>query len=98
METEIIPQCPKCGADIKVVPSGISKRTGKPYQYIKSCTNRECDWTGRIGEEPKAKPEIYRKEPQQNPQLMILETIQEEFKKLNERLDALGEYLSKKLK
>ena len=40
--------CPKCGTPTKRVPSGISKRTGKPYQAFMACASRSCDWTGPI--------------------------------------------------
>ena len=36
-------QCPGCGADLKTVPAGISKSTGKPYDSFISCSNR-CGW------------------------------------------------------
>ena len=51
--------CPKCNSEIKVVPSGTSKRTGKPYSSFLSCTNRECDYTAQIDkpqEAPKEQP------------------------------------------
>ena len=35
--------CPKCGSEFKVVPAGVSKRTGKPYQAFTVCSNKECD-------------------------------------------------------
>ena len=40
--------CPKCGADIKVVPAGISKKTGKPYNEFMACSVWECGWTDKI--------------------------------------------------
>ena len=45
-------RCPKCDNPIKVVPSGISKRTGKPYSSFLSCTNRDCDYTARLTDKP----------------------------------------------
>ncbi len=45
-------RCPKCDSAIKVVPSGISKRTGKPYSSFMSCTNRECEYTARLTDKP----------------------------------------------
>jgi len=29
--------CPKCGNPMKVVPAGISKKTGKPYDAFQTC-------------------------------------------------------------
>ena len=37
-------QCPKCGKTMNLVPSGVSKRTGKHYSAFWSCT-RECNTT-----------------------------------------------------
>lgn len=37
--------CPKCSGNIKLVPAGISKRTGKPYSEFYACENRDCDFT-----------------------------------------------------
>jgi len=36
--------CPQCGNDLKLVPSGISKKTGKPYNSFYSCSAR-CGYT-----------------------------------------------------
>ena len=40
-------QCPLCQSAVKLVPAGISKRTGRPYQEFYSCINRDCDYTYR---------------------------------------------------
>ena len=40
--------CPQCGNDTKIVPSGISKRTGKPYASFISCTSRDCKFTDKV--------------------------------------------------
>ena len=34
--------CPKCNSPIKIVPAGISKKTGNPYNEFKVCS--KCDW------------------------------------------------------
>lgn len=31
-------QCPKDGVEMKLIPEGISKRTGKPYKAFYSCS------------------------------------------------------------
>jgi hypothetical protein len=36
--------CPKCGSPLKVVPAGISKKTGRPYNSFTACSNRDCDY------------------------------------------------------
>jgi hypothetical protein len=35
--------CPKCGAPMKMVPAGISKKTGKPYNAFRSCSVMGCN-------------------------------------------------------
>ena len=32
--------CPGCGADMKIVPAGVSKSTGKPYESFETCSAR----------------------------------------------------------
>jgi hypothetical protein len=34
--------CPICGSEIKNIPSGISKKSGKPYPAFSICSNDEC--------------------------------------------------------
>ena len=53
---EHITNCPKCGSEIKRVPSGVSKRTGKPYNAFYSCSSRECDYTARLTDKPQEAP------------------------------------------
>ena len=36
--------CPACGGDIKEVPAGVSKRTGKSYEAFQICSNPVCGW------------------------------------------------------
>jgi len=31
-----------CGSDLKIVPAGISKNSGKPYNAFVSCSERNC--------------------------------------------------------
>jgi len=37
--------CPKCGKELKLVPAGVAKATGKPYDSFWSCPDRECRFT-----------------------------------------------------
>jgi hypothetical protein len=48
MET---PMCPKCGGEMKVVPAGTSKKTGKPYAAFYSCKTWECGGTAKMFDE-----------------------------------------------
>ena len=34
--------CPICGSEIKSIPAGISKKSGKPYNAFQVCSNSEC--------------------------------------------------------
>ena len=44
--------CSKCSQEMKLVPAGTSKKTGKPYDAFYGCT-RECGHTEKLGA-PKA--------------------------------------------
>jgi hypothetical protein len=35
--------CPGCGAEMKNIPAGVSKSTGKPYEAFSACSNK-CGW------------------------------------------------------
>lgn len=39
--------CPKCGSELRKIPAGVSKKTGKPYDAFTGCSNRDCDYTRR---------------------------------------------------
>ena len=41
-------QCPKCQGDMKIIPAGVSKKTGKPYEAFYSCKTWECGGTAKI--------------------------------------------------
>jgi len=43
------PSCEVCGASLKLIPAGISKRTGKAYNPFWACPNRKFDGTGCPG-------------------------------------------------
>ena len=47
LTNQVPQQCPKCGSSIKLVPAGVSKRTGKPYNAFYACSNRDCDYIFR---------------------------------------------------
>ena len=32
--------CPSCNSEMKLIPAGVSKKSGKPYQAFLSCPNR----------------------------------------------------------
>jgi len=41
-----IPQkCPECGGDVKLIPAGVSKKSGKPYPAFYACSSPACKWT-----------------------------------------------------
>jgi|SRR3990172_7727157 len=37
--------CPKCKSEMKLIPAGISKKTGKPYQAFYACPDKNCGAT-----------------------------------------------------
>jgi len=38
-------RCPDCGYQMKKVPAGVSRQTGKPYPAFYSCSNKMCKYT-----------------------------------------------------
>ena len=45
MEKDI---CPICGQELRFVPAGVSKRTGKKYDAFYSCSDRKCGYIKNI--------------------------------------------------
>lgn len=43
-------QCPQCGNNLKLVPAGVSKKTGKAYDAFFACTDptRMCTFTQKV--------------------------------------------------
>ena len=39
--------CAKCGGEMRLIPAGVSKKTGKPYQAFYSCLDRNCGGTAK---------------------------------------------------
>jgi hypothetical protein len=37
-------QCPICGSEVKNIPAGTSKKTGKPYKAFSICSNQNCQY------------------------------------------------------
>lgn len=82
---EIVPTCNNCGATMK-------KRKGQRGEFW-GCSNfPTCRTTMPLeGDVTKVKPTV-------NPESLLMDEIQNGFKELNERLDAMATYLSKHLK
>ncbi|HEC66089.1 MAG TPA: hypothetical protein ENI23_12415 [bacterium] len=78
-------QCPKCQSDTKVVPEGVSKKSGKSYPAFIACTNRECDYTVNTAQNAPDK---------QNAALMIVEELASVNTHLREIKELLRENLS----
>jgi ribosomal protein L37AE/L43A len=76
-------QCPICQSGIRHVPSGISKKTGKPYNEFWSCRNMDCNFTWRGAKSA--------------PKTTGSQVMMEEIQNINKRLDELGKYLKEKL-
>jgi hypothetical protein len=45
---EITQKCPQCQGELKLVPAGISKKSGKPYDAFLSCKNYGCGATVKL--------------------------------------------------
>lgn len=73
--------CPQCGNQLKHIPAGVSRKTGKPYGEFWPCSEN-CGFTYREPKEPK----------RANGEVILMEEIQA----IHDRLDKLAEYLVKK--
>jgi len=36
--------CPQCNSEVKQIPSGVSRKTGKPYNAFLACSNKACNY------------------------------------------------------
>lgn len=78
--------CEKCDSEMRLVPAGVSKRTGKPYSAFWSCDKRNggCGSTARAeGEAAQAAPVMDGVQPVSVDRLKGIED------KLDEILDLL---------
>jgi len=89
--------CPKCGAELRTIPQGISKKTGKPYQAFMACSDRSCDYTARL-DSPAGQEIPVVNEPKGTADQLIMEELQAFRKEVNERLDSMGKWLAEHLK
>lgn len=82
--------CPVCGSLLKTIPAGVSKKTGKPYQSFTACPNK-CNTSWNSSPNPPQSPTV--KENQGVGEMLVMERIDA----INERLDKLISYITKKL-
>ena len=89
MNEQIPITCPKCGGQIKYIPAGVSKKTGKPYSEFWTCGQR-CGYSYN--------PPKEEKQPIINHEPIELKLIKEGFgllrgehKEINRKLDILLE-------
>ncbi len=54
--------CPKCSSELKEVPAGVSKKTGKPYNAFIACSNRDCKYTENIKAQARPIPQPSEKD------------------------------------
>lgn len=53
--------CPVCGGEIKTIPAGISKKTGKPYESFTSCPNRCRTSWNKPQSNPQPSPNTFKR-------------------------------------
>ena len=102
-------QCNKCQKEMKLVPAGVSKRTGKKYDAFYSC-DRECGETAKAGQvytPPETAPEDKVQEMAER--ILNIETIligktlsvkdiDNNIDNLHQRLDKLAEWIKANVK
>lgn len=89
------PICPKCQIPMSLIPSGISKKSGKPYNAFYSCKNR-CGTTMKAVAtgSPDAQNEPTRVLPQKDGFAVLTEHILALETKVEEMIGLIKEQLS----
>lgn len=76
--------CQICGSEMKLIPAGTSKKTGKPYQSFMACPNK-CK--SPINNTRPEKPQY------SNEHVELMNFIGEQFANINKRMDGQARYL-----
>ena len=71
-------QCPVCNSEIKNIPAGVSKKTGKSYNAFSVCSNPQCGFkptdetgkTSQVRETIRPKPDEFVEGKKENTRLM----------------------------
>ena len=95
--------CPRCGKPLKLIPAGVSKRTGKPYKSFYSCT-RECGATAPDMEQlPTIDANTGKEQPSPRVTSNIiimdrLDGIEKAIQNIDERIDGIGKWIATNVK
>lgn len=100
--------CPACGGQVKHIPAGTSKKTGKQYDAFYACQNENCTggrggkpWTGQeptrlVNGAASDEPADPFEADETNPRVALLNQIEEEYRRLGikgpSRKDNLSEW------
>jgi len=79
--------CPKCGGELKHIPAGISKKSGKHYDEFWSC--QSCDYKTKFNPNSGASGRASGQPSQSTDQVGILPALREIYKVLTEIRDVL---------
>jgi len=94
-QTTYISVCPLCGKNLKLVPAGVSKTTGRPYKAFYSCMDMNCDYTAPAnGKATKTGVKTITEPTPQNGNLMLLDEIRDFRKEMNIKLAAIWNKLN----
>ncbi len=86
---------PNCGAPIRNIPAGISKKSGKPYDEFWACLNRDCNYVWKPDKNTGYKKPPTEKEPNQEDKILkaigesedrIMGALRELYKRVEERI------------
>lgn len=85
MNNQIPEVCESCGAPVKFIPAGISRKTGKKYNEFYSCSDR-CGWTWRPdrGQSLSTKNRVEKESPSEADNEKILIGLREIYKEVKE--------------
>lgn len=74
--------CQVCGSDLKMIPAGVSKKTGKPYKAFAACPKGcKSNWNDTTT------PQLPKND------FNFQNYVADEFVALNKRLDNLAKFL-----
>ena len=88
-----LPTCPRCGRTMKLIPAGVSKKTGKPYTAFYGCSDYKCGGTKPVSQEVEiqTEPGGKWKKDINIPDFGLIGQIEEKMNTANDNLDKIIE-------
>lgn len=81
-------QCNRCGGDMKLIPAGTSKKTGKPYRAFWGCLDRSCGGTQPAIENPAQRNSGASRGIPDDGLMIALDRVAQALERIDETLEA----------